>query len=222
MRVCSRTGQLLTSWSHHLPRGNKFLAIPYSTKGMDITLGGVLAQTEAYTRDARFRTTETAGKASKALRKKAAAAAASAAASGDIDDAHHTSKANGTVTIKDEDIITPEDLCFSLQETLFAMLVEITERAMAHIGSREVLIVGGVGCNERLQHMMGVMAKERGGAVFATDERCVASHASAITVAESSACRFCIDNGIMIAHAGLLSHRMGFETKLERSTYTQR
>lgn len=45
-----------------------------------------------------------------------------------------------------EDIITPEDLCFSLQETIYAMLVEITERAMAHIGSKEVLIVGGVGC----------------------------------------------------------------------------
>ena len=45
-----------------------------------------------------------------------------------------------------EDIITPDDLCFSLQETVFAMLVETTERAMAHIGSREVLIVGGVGC----------------------------------------------------------------------------
>lgn len=44
------------------------------------------------------------------------------------------------------DIITPADLCFSLQETVFAMLVEITERAMAHIGSKEVLIVGGVGC----------------------------------------------------------------------------
>lgn len=41
---------------------------------------------------------------------------------------------------------TPEDLCFSLQETVFAMLVEITERAMAHCGSEEVLIVGGVGC----------------------------------------------------------------------------
>jgi len=46
----------------------------------------------------------------------------------------------------DNDIITPADLCFSLQETVFAMLVEITERAMAHIGSKEVLIVGGVGC----------------------------------------------------------------------------
>lgn len=45
-----------------------------------------------------------------------------------------------------QDIITSADLCFSLQETVFAMLVEITERAMAHIGSKEVLIVGGVGC----------------------------------------------------------------------------
>lgn len=49
----------------------------------------------------------------------------------------------------DDDIITPSDLCFSLQETVFAMLVEITERAMAHIGSKEVLIVGGVGCEYR-------------------------------------------------------------------------
>lgn len=32
------------------------------------------------------------------------------------------------------------------QETVFAMLVEITERAMAHCGSQEALIVGGVGC----------------------------------------------------------------------------
>lgn len=47
--------------------------------------------------------------------------------------------------------ITTADLCFSLQETVFAMLVEITERAMAHVGSNQVLIVGGVGCNERLQ-----------------------------------------------------------------------
>lgn len=72
-----------------------------------------------------------------------------------------------------EESITAADLCFSLQETVFAMLVEITERAMAHVGSSQVLIVGGVGCNERLQEMMGLMAKDRGGSVFATDERCV-------------------------------------------------
>lgn len=43
-----------------------------------------------------------------------------------------------------------EDLCYSLQETIFAMLVEVTERAMAHCGSNEVMLVGGVGCNVRL------------------------------------------------------------------------
>lgn len=102
------------------------------------------------------------------------------------------------------DPITREDICFTLQETVFAMLVEITERAMAHVGANQVLIVGGVGCNERLQEMMGLMASERGGSVYATDER------------------FCIDNGIMIAHAGLLAWRMGFKTPLEESTTTQR
>lgn len=101
-------------------------------------------------------------------------------------------------------LVTREDLCFTLQETVFAMLVEITERAMAHVGSSQVLIVGGVGCNVRLQEMMGLMASERGGSVFATDER------------------FCIDNGIMIAHAGLLAYGMGFRTKMEESMCTQR
>ena len=100
--------------------------------------------------------------------------------------------------------ITREDLCFSLQETVYAMLVEITERAMAHVGSSQVLIVGGVGSNERLQQMMGIMARERRGNVFATDER------------------FCIDNGIMIAHAGLLAYKTGLITPLEDSTCTQR
>ncbi|KAG8421838.1 putative tRNA threonylcarbamoyladenosine biosynthesis protein kae1 [Metarhizium acridum] len=99
---------------------------------------------------------------------------------------------------------TPEDLCFSLQETVFAMLVEITERAMAHVGTSQVLIVGGVGCNQRLQDMMGLMARERGGSVYATDER------------------FCIDNGIMIAQAGLLAYKTGYTTPLEESICTQR
>lgn len=99
---------------------------------------------------------------------------------------------------------TAEDLCFSLQETVFAMLVEITERAMAHCGSQEVLIVGGVGCNLRLQEMMGVMCKERGAKLFSTDER------------------FCIDNGAMIAQAGWEMFRSGYVTELEDSWITQR
>jgi N6-L-threonylcarbamoyladenine synthase len=100
--------------------------------------------------------------------------------------------------------ISPSQLCYSLQETVFSMLVEITERAMAHVGGTEVLIVGGVGSNERLQDMMGIMAKERGGTVFTSDER------------------FCIDNGIMIAHAGLLAYEVGEKGSVQESECTQR
>uniref|UniRef100_A0A4X1URB0 N(6)-L-threonylcarbamoyladenine synthase n=1 Tax=Sus scrofa TaxID=9823 RepID=A0A4X1URB0_PIG len=99
---------------------------------------------------------------------------------------------------------TPEDLCFSLQETVFAMLVEITERAMAHCGSQEALIVGGVGCNIRLQEMMETMCQERGARLFATDER------------------FCIDNGAMIAQAGWEMFQAGHRTPLSESGVTQR
>lgn len=99
---------------------------------------------------------------------------------------------------------TKEDLCFSLQETIFAMMIEITERAMAHCGSSEVLIVGGVGCNLRLQEMMGIMCEERGAKLFATDMR------------------FCIDNGAMIAQAGWCMLGAGMVTPWEETAITQR
>ncbi len=99
---------------------------------------------------------------------------------------------------------TPEDLCYSLQETVFAMLVEITERAMAHCNSNEVLIVGGVGCNMRLQEMMDEMCKERKAFVFSTDER------------------FCIDNGAMIAQAGYEMFKAKMVTPWKETTITQR
>lgn len=99
---------------------------------------------------------------------------------------------------------TKEDLCFSLQETIFAMLVETTERAMAHCKSQEVLIVGGVGCNERLQSMMNQMCEERGAKLYATDER------------------FCIDNGTMIAQAGIEMFNSGQKMKWIDAFCTQR
>lgn len=96
------------------------------------------------------------------------------------------------------------DLCYSLQETVFAALVEVTERAMAFNDSTEVLIVGGVGCNLRLQEMMRVMAEARGATLYSTDER------------------FCIDNGAMISLAGLLMHESGQRFTLEECFITQR
>ncbi|KAH7299881.1 hypothetical protein KP509_24G034700 [Ceratopteris richardii] len=99
---------------------------------------------------------------------------------------------------------TDADLCFSLQETVFAMLVEITERAMAHCDKKDVLVVGGVGCNIRLQDMMRIMCSERGGNLYATDDR------------------YCVDNGAMIAYTGLLAFANGVTTPLEEATFTQR
>ena len=97
-----------------------------------------------------------------------------------------------------------EDICFSLQEVLFSMLIETTERAMSNTGSNEVMIVGGVACNLRLQEMMGRMAEERGAILYATDER------------------YCIDNGAMIAQAGYLMYANGAKFKLKETTCTQR
>lgn len=104
---------------------------------------------------------------------------------------------------------TVEDLCYSVQETIFAMLTEITERAMAHCNSDEVLLVGGVACNKRLQEMVGVMAAERNGTLYATNSS------------------FCIDNGAMIAQAGVEMWKSGFDKKdkmelLNDSFVTQR
>jgi len=83
---------------------------------------------------------------------------------------------------------TVADLCYTLQETIFAMLVEITERALAHCGSNQVLIVGGVGCNIHLQEMMQKMLNQREppGVLCGMDDR------------------YCVDNGAMIAWTGLL------------------
>jgi len=54
-----------------------------------------------------------------------------------------------------------EDLCFSLQETCFSMLTEVSERAMAHTGKKELLLIGGVAANKRLIDMLEIMCKER-------------------------------------------------------------
>ena len=68
----------------------------------------------------------------------------------------------------------------------------------------QVLIVGGVGCNKRLQQMMEAMASERGGSVCAMDHR------------------YCIDNGGMIAQAGAFAYQYGAIFTWDDTTCTQR
>ena len=73
-----------------------------------------------------------------------------------------------------------EDLAFSLQETAFAMLVEVAERALAHTGKRELLLGGGVACNKRLQAMCRIMCEERGAKFFVPPNELLQDNAAMI------------------------------------------
>lgn len=92
-----------------------------------------------------------------------------------------------------------EDLCYSLQETAFSMLTEVTERALAHTEKREILLTGGVASNKRIQEMLN-------------------------SVAVDHHCQFCVvpkqyalDNGAMIAWLGILTYKQGIRTPIEKS-----
>ncbi|MBW2969529.1 N(6)-L-threonylcarbamoyladenine synthase Kae1 [Candidatus Woesearchaeota archaeon] len=82
--------------------------------------------------------------------------------------------------------VSKEDLCFSLQETSFAMLAEVAERAMAHVDKKELLLIGGVAANKRLCRMLEIMCKERDARFFAVP------------------LEFSGDQGVMIAWQGVL------------------
>jgi tRNA A37 threonylcarbamoyltransferase TsaD len=91
------------------------------------------------------------------------------------------------------------DVCHSFQETAFAMLVEVTERAVAHTGKKEVLLAGGVGANMRLREMLGMMCEDRGIEFYVPEKR------------------FMGDNGAMIAYLGLLMFKAGYRTAVPDS-----
>ncbi len=85
-----------------------------------------------------------------------------------------------------------EVLCRSLQETAFAMLCEVTERALVHSKKVEILLCGGVANNKRLQEMMAHVAREH-NAKFAAPSK------------------WNSDNGVMIAYTATLLYRSNAE-----------
>lgn len=91
------------------------------------------------------------------------------------------------------------DVCYSLQETAFAMCVEVTERALSLTGKNEVLLVGGVGANRRLQEMLRVMCEDRGATFFVPEQKYLG------------------DNGAMIAYTGKLMLESGVSSPVESS-----
>lgn len=75
-----------------------------------------------------------------------------------------------------------EDICFSLQEHIFAMLTEVAERALSLTGTDELVLGGGVGQNARLRSMLEIMCAERGAEFYAPEPRFLRDNAGMIAV----------------------------------------
>jgi universal protein Kae1 len=96
------------------------------------------------------------------------------------------------------------DLAYSVEVTAYAMLTEVTERALAHRRRDAVVLGGGVACNERLRTMVRTMVESRGGTMFAPPPA------------------LCVDNGAMIAWTGMLGFRAGLTVPVEASAVQPR
>ena len=81
-----------------------------------------------------------------------------------------------------DDGVPVEDVCRGLEETIFAMLTEVTERALSLTGSDELVLGGGVGQNERLQGMLAEMCEARGASFHAPEPRFLRDNAGMIAV----------------------------------------
>lgn len=110
-------------------QGREYIELPYSVKGMDIALSGILTNLKQKLESEKYNL---------------------------------------------------KDLAYSLQETVFAMLVETSERALAHTGKKELLLAGGVACNSRLQEMCKIMCKERGAKFFVLEMALLVDNAGMI------------------------------------------
>lgn len=129
-------------------KGEKYIPLPYTVKGMDLSFSGLLTAAVTLLRKGKYRI---------------------------------------------------EDLCYSFQETIFSMLTEVTERALAHTEKGEVLLTGGVGSNNRLKEMLRIMAEEHDAAFYSVPKE------------------YALDNGAMIAWTGVLSLRHNLTVPIDKS-----
>ncbi|BCU67219.1 protein kinase [Sulfolobales archaeon HS-7] len=91
------------------------------------------------------------------------------------------------------------DVCFSLREIAFDMLIEASERALSLTGKREILVVGGVAASQSLKEKLDVLSEERD------------------VILKIVSPEFAGDNGAMIAYAGLLLLKHGVRINIEES-----
>jgi len=89
-----------------------------------------------------------------------------------------------------------EDLAYSLLHNAFAMVAEVSERALAHTEKKELLLTGGVAASKSLREMLEKMCKDRGAKFF-------------VPPFET-----CTDSGLLIAWLGLVEHKAGNRMKV--------
>ena len=92
-----------------------------------------------------------------------------------------------------------EELCLSITETVYSMLTETVERALAFTEKTEILLVGGLARSRRLREMMDAMAKLHNAKVYAVPPK------------------YAGDNGAMIAWTGVLQLISGQVVSIEES-----
>lgn len=91
------------------------------------------------------------------------------------------------------------DLIYSTLHNAFAMLTEVTERALAHTEKKQVILGGGVGCSKALQEMVGRMCEARGAELFVPPNSVM------------------VDNAAMIAWLGIVMNKAGNKTSINQS-----
>ncbi|MFB6145392.1 MAG: KEOPS complex N(6)-L-threonylcarbamoyladenine synthase Kae1 [Candidatus Nanohaloarchaea archaeon] len=104
-----------------------------------------------------------------------------------------------TETQRKIDEVDDEVLANSFQEHAYSAVVEALERAMAQEDSDEALLTGGVAMNSRLREMVEAMCEQRGAEAYFPPRE------------------YCMDNGAMIAHQGLIELKASNETEIDDS-----
>jgi len=171
-----------------------YIELPYSVKGMDIALSGILTNLNQKLERINLGSLQSRSHINISDNQK-----------NKIKSVDYNFPLNDINNLKKSERervnYTLQDLCYSLQETVFAMLVETAERALAHTGKKELLLGGGVACNTRLQEMCRIMCGER-------------IEKTKLFIPEN---QFLTDNAGMIAYLGeIMFNKKIFEKDLDK------
>lgn len=172
-------GPIIDKWCSEEFLEKDFIELPYTVKGMDLAFSGL--QTAA----------ENLWKKEKAKLEKNFAS--------QIEEKEMQKIEKNSENCNEKLEQLKKNIACSLMHTAFAMLTEVSERALAHTEKREILMTGGVAASKTLRKMIQTMADERKAKLFVPP------------------IPLCVDNAAMIAWLGLIEFKAGHRTKISES-----